>query len=90
MTRRTKLDIINDMLIAVREKGGKIKPTHLMYKANLSYKLLNTYLEDLIKNEMMQELKGKNNNSYLIITDKGLEFLAEFKKMKEFQESFGI
>ncbi|MBW3003268.1 hypothetical protein KY337_01795 [Candidatus Woesearchaeota archaeon] len=88
--RRTKLDIINDMLVSMREKGGKIKPTHLMYKANLSHKLLNTYLDDLVKNEMVTEVKSKDNYTYLIITDKGLEFLTEFQKMKEFQKSFGI
>ena len=75
--RRTKLDIINDMLASMREKGGKIKPTHLMYKANLSHKLLNTYLEDLVKNEMVTEVKSKDNYTYLIITDKGLEFLTD-------------
>lgn len=90
MTRRTKLDIINDMLVSMREKGGKIKPTHLMYKANLSHKLLNTYLDDLVKGEMVKEIKSKDNYTYLIITDKGLEFLTEFQKMKEFQKSFGI
>ncbi|MEA3430117.1 MAG: winged helix-turn-helix domain-containing protein [Nanoarchaeota archaeon] len=90
MTRRTKLDIINDMLVSMREKGGKIKPTHLMYKANLSHKLLNTYLDDLVSNEMVTEIKSKENYTYLIITDKGLEFLTEFQKMKEFQKSFGI
>jgi len=74
----------------MREKGGKIKPTHLMYKANLSHKLLNTYLDDLVKNEMVTEVKSKDNYTYLIITDKGLEFLTEFQKMKEFQKSFGI
>lgn len=88
--RRTKIDIINDMLLSMREKGGKIKPTHLMYKANLSHKLLNTYLEDLVSNEMVTEVKSKDNYTYLIITDKGLEFLTEFQKMKEFQKSFGI
>ena len=88
--RRTKIDIINDMLLSMREKGGKIKPTHLMYKANLSHKLLNTYLEDLVNNEMVTEIKSKDNYTYLIITDKGLEFLTEFQKMKEFQKSFGI
>lgn len=91
MSRRTKIDIVNDMLLSIQNKGGKIKPTHLMYKANLSHKLLNTYLDDLIEKEMVTEtINDKTNNKYLIITEKGLEFISNFKKLKSFQEAFGL
>lgn len=87
--RRTKIEIINDMLNSIQNKGGRIKPTHLMYKANLSHKLLNTYLDDLLKNEMVEEVNQKNYK-YLIITDKGHDFINEFRRVKKFQETFGI
>lgn len=87
--RRTKLEIVSDMLLSISEKGGKIKPTHLMYKANLSHKLLSAYLEDLVSNELVKEVSDKSNR-YLVITDKGLDFLHQFRKMKEFQKSFGL
>jgi predicted transcriptional regulator len=87
--RRTKMDIVNDMLASINEKGGRIKPTHLMYKANLSHKLLNTYLEDLVSNELVKEV-NESDNKYLILTTKGVEFLNQFRKMKEFQKSFGL
>lgn len=83
------MDIIVDMLRSIQEKGGKIKPTHLMYKANLSHKLMTSYLEELINNEMVGEVQGKHSK-YLIIKDKGIEFINEFKKMREFQETFGL
>jgi predicted transcriptional regulator len=82
------MDIINDMLVSIRNKGGKIKPTHLMYKANLSHKLLNTYLDDLVGKELVKEIEGKYK--YLVITDKGYEFLEQFDKMRKFQETFGL
>ncbi len=87
--RRTKIDIVNDMLTSINDKGGKIKPTHLMYKANLSHKLLNVYLEDLISNDLVKEV-NESSNKYLILTHKGIEFLNQFRKMKEFQKSFGL
>ncbi|MBI1969252.1 hypothetical protein HYS48_01040 [Candidatus Woesearchaeota archaeon] len=89
MKRRSKLDIVNDMLLSIQEKGGKIKPTHLMYKANLSHKLLKGYLDELVAKEMVKEVKEKQTN-YLLLTDKGHSFIAQFKKMKEFQETFGL
>ena len=60
-----------------------------MYKANLSHNLLNSYLEELVDKNMVKEME-LNNYKYLIITDKGLEFIQNIKKMKDFQETFGI
>ena len=80
---------MNDILTAIERKGHKIKPTHLMYKSNLSHKLMTSYLEELIGKEMVREVHNKNNK-YLIITDKGLEFTFKFRKMKEFADSFGL
>ncbi len=87
--RRSRLDIICDMLTSIQDKGGKIKPTHLMYKANLSHNLLQSYLEELIHKNMVKEM-DINNYKYLIITDKGIELIQNLKKMKDFQETFGI
>ena len=87
--RRTKIDIVNDILSAIEQKGHRIKPTHLMYKSNLSHKLMKNYLDDLIMKEMVKEVEEKGNK-YLIITDKGLDFMFQFRKMREFADSFGL
>jgi predicted transcriptional regulator len=90
MARRTRLDVFNDMLVAIQKAQGKIKPTHLMYKANLSHKLLNSYLDDLISRDMAQEVQVDKVHKFIILTDKGRDFLIQFRKIKEFQESFGL
>ena len=87
--RRSRIDIINDILEAIQRKGGKIKPTHLMYKANLSHKLMTSYLEELMSKELVQEIREKEYR-FLTITDEGYKFLEKFKQMKDFKESFGL
>ncbi len=87
--RRTKIEIINDILGAIQKKGGEIKPTHLLYKSNLSYKKMLEYVDELIEKDMMEEksLKGKKTYS---ITEKGNNYTQQFKKIKEFSDSFGL
>lgn len=87
--RRSKLEIIHDMLQAIQDRNGKIKPTHLLYKSNLSHQKMKESLEELVDKQMVREEKGKHG-AYIIITDAGLKFLQEFKRMKEFTESFGL
>ncbi|RZD32377.1 MAG: hypothetical protein CXT77_00450 [uncultured DHVE6 group euryarchaeote] len=87
--RRTRIDIINDMLLAIVNKGGTIKPTHLLYKSNLSHTLMKEYIRELISKKLIMEQPEKRGKSFRI-TDKGRQFSREYKKMKEFQESFGL
>ena len=82
-------------LSAIQNKGGKIKPTHLMYKSNLSHKLLNSYLEELLLKELVvveEEIVKKKKRAAKVvkITEKGLAFLAEFRRMREFTDAFGL
>ncbi|MFA6088377.1 MAG: winged helix-turn-helix domain-containing protein [Candidatus Woesearchaeota archaeon] len=87
--KRTRLDIIADMLTSIRDKGNSIKPTHLMYKSNLSHSQMKGYLEELIDKSFIEKVKRKDND-YIIITDKGFEFLSKFKEMREFESAFGL
>ena len=87
--RRGKLEIINDMLRSIQNKGGKIKPTHLLYKSNLSHSKMKEYLGELMGNGMVEEIEEKGKKLF-IITDKGNEFLLEFGRIKEFSDSFGL
>lgn len=89
MKKRNKLEIINDILQTIRNKRGKIKQTHLMYKVNLSHKLMKSYLEELVSKEMVSEVK-EENNIYIIIKPRGEEFIEKLQKLKEFQEAFGL
>ncbi len=93
-SRRSRLELVFDILQAIQVKGGKIKPTHLMYKSNLSHKLLSSYMDELITKGMIEiaenEGKKKKISKMVCITEKGFNFLAEFRKMREFTEAFGL
>ena len=77
------------MLSSIQDKGGQIKPTHLMYKANLSHSQMKLYLDDLINKDLVQKVKRKNYD-YIIITDKGYEALQKLKELQEFEKTFGL
>lgn len=87
--KRSRSDIIYDMLAAIQKKGGEIKPTHLMYKANLSHTQMNNYLDELVGKEVVKKIKKKQYD-YLIITDRGHEFITKIKEMREFEDTFGL
>ena len=87
--RRDKLKIIYDMLAAIQDKGGKIKPTHLLYKSNLSHSKMQLYLNELFTKEMVKEEINDSNKNYAI-TKNGIKFLEDYKKIKEFTDSFGF
>ncbi len=93
--RRSRLELVYDILVSIQNKGGRIKPTHLMYKSNLSHKLLNNYLDELVGKGLInveeEEVRKRQKVSKnVVITDKGLGFLAEYRRMREFTDAFGL
>ncbi len=83
------MDIMHDMLKITREKGGKIKKTHLMYRANLSHKQMKSYLDELIKNGLL-ESKASENRFLIHITKKGQNFSIKYSQIREFEKTFGL
>ncbi len=70
---RGRLDIIADILnVASRDA----KKTQIMYKANLSYKVLQRYLADVAGAQL---INFENSKQCYQLTDKGREFLAAYE-----------
>jgi len=86
--KRTKLEVTRDIL-DILQKNRQVKITHLIYKANLSNNSIKPYIEYLLKNQFMEEVR-EDDKRFFKITQRGNEFLFEFSKIKIFSESFGL
>jgi predicted transcriptional regulator len=87
--KRNRVEIIHDMLRIIQEKGGRIKRTHLMYKANLSHKQMTSYLKELASNSLIKDQKTEER-SLILITEKGRDFFVKYSQMREFEKTFGL
>lgn len=87
--KRNKLEIIRDILKVIKEKNGRIKPTHILYKSNLSYQMMEEYLNELIEKKLIMEKKLNNGKTYLI-TQNGLDYLNQYGLISDFITSFGL
>lgn len=88
-SKRGKLEVIRDILLAIRDKNGRIRRTHILYKANLSHQMLEEYLGGLIKKELVLEEEKKKSRVYSL-TDKGFEYLNQFDSISGFMDFFGF
>lgn len=71
MSRRSKLEIIVDLLEVCKEDSHK---TNMVYKTNLNFKIAGEYLNILKEKEWVTENEGRYR-----ITDKGKCFLMKAK-----------
>jgi predicted transcriptional regulator len=83
--RRSKLEIYIDILEKINK--GVIKPTRIMYEANLSWKPLQQILKSLISQELIIESttedSDKRTKKAYKLTEKGINVIRYFNKAKE-------
>ena len=87
--KRNRLEIINDILRVISERSGRIKPTHILYKSNLSHQMMEEYLAELIKKGLIKEI-AKERSKTFTITLRGQEYLNQFSVIRDFASSFGL
>ena len=87
--KRTRLQIIRDILEVIKNKSGRIKPTHILYKSNLSHQMMEEHLAELKEKGFIRENKEGKSRTYAI-TQRGQEYLERYKIIEEFTTSFGL
>jgi predicted transcriptional regulator len=80
--RRSPMEMICDILKVV--SGGPTKPTHILYKANMSWKVLSSYLDYLTSSGMLdkEDVEGGKRSTYTL-TVKGKRVLRLYDGLKE-------
>jgi predicted transcriptional regulator len=72
----------------IQREGNQGKPTRILYGANLSHERRVKYLSELKALAVIQE-SGADEKVYSL-TQKGIEFLNNFRKVEAFAGAFGF
>jgi predicted transcriptional regulator len=89
MRKRDKIKIIYDILKVIHDKNNQMLHTHILYKANLSYPILQQYLEELMFKNLVIEQSVDNKRIYSL-TDKGFDFLQRYSVVTNFMKVFDL
>lgn len=80
LNRRSRLETYGDILYAV--SIGASKPTHIMYKANLSWVVMKEYLKSLEQYGLITSTENNGNRVYQL-SDGGFRVLKQFLEVKD-------
>jgi predicted transcriptional regulator len=78
--RRTSMDIIANILHVAIRCDSK---TRIMFRASINHKQTERYFNYLLKMSMVRKINNKGRIFYET-TERGKEFLAKYKALKEF------
>ncbi len=74
------METYGDILRAIA--AGADKPTHIMYKSNLSWTIMQTYLKTL-QAQGLVEAGSDEDRSLYHLTEKGFQLLIQFNAIRE-------
>lgn len=86
---RSQMRIYVDIMRVIQREENHAKPTRILYGANLSHDRLVKHLDELITLEVIEELPNGDDRFYKL-TQKGIEFLHQFRSVERFATAFGF
>ncbi len=80
--QRSRWDIMATVLETAKNPESK---THVMYRANLSFRQLERYLELLLEKGFLKASEGTHSRAsrLFVTTDRGHSFLAAYHRLEE-------
>ncbi len=87
--KRNKLEIVYDIMRAIMDQKNRVRPTQILYKSNLSHKMLVEYINELVGKGLIEEVE-EDKKRYYCLTKKGFRFIEDYEKVKAFMECYGI
>jgi len=78
--RRSRMETYGDILKTIA--AGTEKPTHIMYKANLSWKILQEYLR-LLESQGLIIPTAEEGRRVYHLSEKGFKLLSQFNSIRE-------
>ena len=79
--KRSEMEILADIL-RVAERGAK--KSHIVYKANLNFKIVEGYLNTLRNSGLLVGPAGREN--LFSTTEKGIGYVNHFETFKDFMK----
>jgi len=86
---RSQMRIYIDVMRVIQREDNRAKPTRILYGANLSHDRLIKYLEELKTLGVIEEIANEDDRFYKL-TQKGIEFLNQFRAIERFAGAFGF
>jgi predicted transcriptional regulator len=85
---RSQMRIYVDIMRVIQREDNRAKPTRILYGANLSHDRLLKHLEELKTLGVIEEIA--NEERFYKLTQKGVEFLNQFRAVERFAGAFGF
>lgn len=81
--RRSRFEVMYQILSLCRTYQPK---TYIMFQCNLSYELLQKYLETLVDGNLLKIVRNNKDKEYFQTTEYGERFINEYEKLKSILE----
>ena len=85
--RRSKMEVKIDIMQAIA--GGSGRPTHIMYRSNLSWAVMRSVMKALEQQGLVISREIEGRRSY-VLTDKGSRVLQTYRSVKNQFESLPV
>lgn len=89
MAKRSKLEIVRDILKTIQTNRNSIKVTPLIRKSNLSSARFSEYFNELLAKNFIIE-KTEKSGKVIAITEKGFRYLEKYQSIIGFIEEFDL